>query len=146
MEVEVRHVTDVAWMVSGPSGHGVIIDGAPKIGGRNLGMRPMEMVLAGLGGCTAMDVMTTLRKQRQDVTDCRITLHAERADAVPAVFTEVKIHYHVYGHTLRRAAVERAVSLSMETYCSVSRMLKPSVSITYDYTCYDASTNEEQIG
>ena len=81
MEVEVGHVTDVAWMVSGPSGHGVIIDGAPKIGGRNLGMRPMEMVLAGLGGCTAMDVMTTLRKQRQDVTDCRITLHAERADA-----------------------------------------------------------------
>ena len=138
MNVEIKQVEGVTWMVSGPSGHGIIVDGAPEIGGRNLGMRPMELVLAGLGGCTAMDVMSTLKKQRQDVTDCRIEVSAQRADSIPRVFTHIELQYHVYGRNLRESAVERAVNLSMETYCSVSRMLTESVEIVYSYVCHSA--------
>ena len=136
MKVEVKQVEGVTWVVSGPSGHGLVIDGSPDIGGRNLGMRPMELVLAGLGGCTAMDVISTLKKQRQDVTDCRIQVSAKRADTIPKVFTEIHIQYDVYGRDLRDAAVRRSVELSMETYCSVSRMLKQTVDITYAYACH----------
>lgn len=136
MKVEIKQIEGVTWLVSGPSGHGIVMDGSPEIGGRNLGMRPMELVLAGLGGCTAMDVISTLKKQRQDVTDCRIEVEAKRADSIPKVFTEIAIHYHIYGRDLRESAVRRAVDLSMETYCSVSRMLKQTVDITYAYSCH----------
>lgn len=136
MKVEIKQIEGVTWLASGPSGHGIVMDGSPEIGGRNLGMRPMELVLAGLGGCTAMDVISTLKKQRQDVTDCRIEVEAKRADSIPKVFTEIEIHYHIYGRDLRESAVRRAVDLSMETYCSVSRMLKQTVDITYAYSCH----------
>ena len=142
MDVEVKLVEGVTWLVSGPSGHGVVIDGSPEIGGRNLGMRPMEMVLAGLGGCTAMDVISILRKQRQAVTDCRIEVKAERADTIPKVFTRVHLHYKVFGHALRESAVSRAIQLSMDTYCSVSKMLKSTAEITSEYTCYAADLTE----
>ena len=138
MKVEIKQIEGVTWMASGPSGHGIVLDGAPAIGGRNLGSRPMELVLKGLGGCTAMDVISTLKKQRQLVTDCRIEVSAERADTIPKVFTKIDIHYHVYGHRLKPSAVERAVKLSMETYCSVSRMLKDSVDISYEFSCHPA--------
>ena len=137
VDVQVKLVDGVTWMVSGPSGHGVVLDGAPEIGGRNLGMRPMEMVLAGLGGCTAMDVITVLRKQRQDVVDCVIELSAERADSPPKVFTRIEVHYRVFGKNLKSSAVERAVRLSMETYCSVSKMLKATSDITYRFECIE---------
>ena len=137
MDVKVKLVEGVTWVVSGPSGHGVVIDGSPEIGGRNLGMRPMEMVLAGLGGCTAMDVISILRKQRQAVTDCQIDLKAQRADSPPKVFTQIHLHYRIYGRQLKDAAVNRAVTLSMDNYCSVSKMLKGTAEITYEYTCID---------
>ena len=143
MKVEVKLVEGVSWMVSGPSGHGVIIDGSPEIGGRNLGMRPMEMVLAGLGGCTAMDVISILRKQRQAVADCRIEVTAQRADSVPKVFTEIHLHYHVYGRSLREAAVARAVELSMGTYCSVSKMIGATAEITWAHTCHEDASGSE---
>ncbi len=112
------------------SGHSVVMDGSQEHGGRNLGVRPMEMLLMGLGGCTAFDVMLMLQKSRQAVTDCEIDLQAARADAVPAVFTEIGVHFKVYGHDLSEKQVARAVSLSSEKYCSVSKMLEETVKIT----------------
>lgn len=114
------------------SGHTVTLDGAPDIGGRNLAARPMEMVLIGMGGCTAMDVVPTLRKQRQDVESIEISLVAERADEHPKVFTSVKVVYTVRGRNLNRALVERAVSLSDEKYCSATAMIKKSASVTHE--------------
>ena len=112
------------------SGHSVVIDGSPEHGGRNLGARPMEMILMGLGGCTAYDVVLMLQKSRQRVTSVEVLLDAERADAVPAVFTSVRVHFRVAGHGLSEAAVERSVRLSKEKYCSATRMLEPTVEIT----------------
>ena len=131
MQVRVKLIEDVAWMVDGNSGHGIVVDGSPDIGGRNLGMRPMELVLAGLGGCTAMDVISILRKQRQDVVDCIIEVKAQRAETIPKVFTNIELVFKVKGHSLNQDGVQRAVSLSAEKYCSVSRMLQESVNITH---------------
>lgn len=122
------------------SGHTVTIDGPPEHGGENGGPRPMEMVLLGLGGCSAFDVMSILQKSRQDVTDCRVELHADRADAVPAVFTTIHLHFIVTGNDLKDAMVRRAVALSAEKYCSASIMLeKGGVEITHDYEMHAAS-------
>lgn len=116
------------------SGHTVTLDGPPDHGGQNAGCRPMEMVLMGLGGCASFDVMSILKKARQDVEDCVTELTAERADAVPAVFTRVHMHFIVTGRDLKESHVKRAVSLSAEKYCSASIMLeKGGVEITHDY-------------
>ncbi|OZB75648.1 MAG: peroxiredoxin [Halothiobacillus sp. 14-55-98] len=134
MKARVKWVEGMAFMAESDSGHGIMLDGSPEIGGRNLGARPMEMVLMGLGGCTAIDVMVILGKQRQPVEDCWIELDAERADvAAPKVFTKIHVHYVVKGSGLDPKHVERAVKLSAEKYCSVSAMLKGSVDITYDF-------------
>ncbi|ACX96868.1 OsmC family protein [Halothiobacillus neapolitanus] len=134
MKARVKWVEGMAFMAESDSGHGIMLDGSPEIGGRNLGARPMEMVLMGLGGCTAIDVMVILGKQRQPVEDCWIELDAERADvAAPKVFTKIHVHYVVKGSGLDPKQVERAVKLSAEKYCSVSAMLKGSVDITYDF-------------
>ncbi|WP_298218486.1 OsmC family protein [Halothiobacillus sp.] len=134
MKARVKWVEGMAFMAESDSGHGIMLDGSPDIGGRNLGARPMEMVLMGLGGCTAIDVMVILGKQRQPVEDCWIELDAERADvAAPKVFTKIHVHYVVKGSGLDPKQVERAVKLSAEKYCSVSAMLKNSVDITYDF-------------
>ncbi len=134
MKARVKWVEGMAFMAESDSGHGVMLDGSPDIGGRNLGVRPMEMVLMGLGGCTAIDVMVILGKQRQPVEDCWIELDAERADvAAPKVFTKIHAHYVVKGAELDPKQVERAVKLSAEKYCSVSAMLKNSVEISYDF-------------
>ncbi len=134
MKARVKWVEGMAFMAESDSGHGIMLDGSPDIGGRNLGARPMEMVLMGLGGCTAIDVMVILGKQRQPVEDCWIELDAERADvAAPKVFTKIHVHYVVKGSGLDPKQVERAVKLSAEKYCSVSAMLKASVDITYDF-------------
>lgn len=114
------------------SGHTVVMDGPPDHGGTNQGPRPMEMLLLGLGACTSFDVMHILQKQRADVTDCVAHLEAERADAVPSVFTRIHIRFVVTGHQLKPAQVERAVNLSAEKYCSASIMLeKAGVVITH---------------
>ncbi|HQR12491.1 MAG TPA: OsmC family protein [Casimicrobiaceae bacterium] len=114
------------------SGHALVIDGAPEHGGRNLGMRPMELVLTGTAACTAFDVVLILKKGRQPVTDCVVTAEAERAPDEPKVFTRIHLVYHVSGHGLNPAQVERAVKLSKEKYCSATIMLAHTAAITYE--------------
>ena len=115
------------------TGHSVSVDSAPEFGGRNSGPRPMELVLVGLGSCSGIDIMTILRKMREDVVDCEIELQAERAESVPRVFTRIHMHYRVSGRNLSDKNVKRAVELSAQKYCSVTRMLEPTVVISHDY-------------
>jgi putative redox protein len=115
------------------SGHLVTMDGAPEAGGHNLAPRPMEMVLLGTGGCTAFDVVLILKKGREDVRGCDVALKAERADAEPKVFTKIHFHFTVTGHNLKPAAVERAIKLSHEKYCSASIMLAKTAEITHSF-------------
>ncbi|MFT5176482.1 MAG: putative redox protein, partial [Gammaproteobacteria bacterium] len=127
MKARIKWIEGVSFVAESGSGHAVVLDGSPDHGGRNLGMRPMEAVLIGLGSCSAFDVVTILRKSRQKVTSCHVELDAERADSIPAVFTKIHMHYVVRGHALKPAAVQRAVKLSVDTYCSATAMLKPHV-------------------
>jgi putative redox protein len=115
------------------SGHSVLMDGPPESGGQNLGIRPMEMLLVGMGGCTAYDVVHILRKGRHDITDCELRLEADRAETDPKVFTRINIHYVVKGKGLSESAVKRAIDLSAEKYCSASIMLGKSATITHDF-------------
>lgn len=119
------------------SGHAVVVDGPPDAGGRNLGPRPMELLLTGLGSCTAFDVVDILKKGRQPIAGCEVELQAERADEVPKVFTRIHIHFKVSGAGLKAAAVERAVNLSAEKYCSATLMLRQTVAITHDFEIVD---------
>ncbi len=102
----------------------VVMDGAPDAGGRNIGMRPMEVLLIGMGGCSSFDVVTILKKARQPITDCVAEIEAERADSIPKVFTKIHVHYVVTGDILNPAQVERAIKLSAEKYCSATVMLE----------------------
>ena len=115
------------------SGHRVTMDVAPEVGGRNLGLRPMEMVLLGLGGCTAIDVLHMLRKGRQPITDMRVELDAERADDVPKVFTRIHLHFVLTGAGLDPHKIERAINLSATKYCSASMMLDKTAEMTHDF-------------
>lgn len=115
------------------SGHAVVMDGPPEFGGRNLGVRPMEMLLLGMGGCTEFDVMMILGKSRQDVTSCEVLLEAERAEEEPKVFTKIHAHFVITGRNLSQKHVERAISLSAEKFCSASIMLGKTAEITHDY-------------
>ncbi|MGL4767682.1 MAG: OsmC family protein [Formosimonas sp.] len=142
MECTVRWVGAAAGMsFIGESGtnHAVLMDGAPEAGGRNLGPRPMEMVLMGTGGCTAFDVVMILQKGRHAVTDCVVKMTSERASVDPKVFTDIHFHFVVSGHGLSHAAVERAVKLSHEKYCSASIMLAHSVRMTHSIEVLDLS-------
>ena len=121
------------------SGHTMVVDGPPEAGGQNLGPRPMELVLTGLGSCTAFDVVDILKKGRHPVTACEVELQAERAAEVPKVFTRIHIHFKISGPGLKPAAVERAVNLSAEKYCSATIMLQVSVVITHDFEIVDTS-------
>lgn len=118
---------------SADSGHKITIDGPPDLGGENAGMRPMEMILLGVGGCSAMDVMHILRKARQDVQDCRIELDGTRAETPPRVFTDIHLRFVITGNDISEKHVARAVQLSAEKYCSAAIMLSASVNITHDY-------------
>lgn len=133
MNARIKWIENACLLAESPSGHAIVVDGAPEIGGRNLGMRPMEMVLLGLGTCSTMDVISILKKSRQQVTDCEIDINAERGDAVPKMYTHIHLCYHISGRDLQENHVKRAVELSMEKYCSVSAMLKQTVNITYEY-------------
>lgn len=115
------------------SGHSIVMDGAPDSGGRNLAARPMEMVLMGMGGCTAFDVVTILKRARQPIDDCIVELSAERAENIPKIFTKIHVHYIVKGRGLSEKQVEKAVNLTAEKYCSVSIMLAKSAEITHDF-------------
>lgn len=121
------------------SGHITSMDGAPEGGGNNLAPRPMELVLAGTGGCTAYDVVLILKRGRQTVTGCDVTLTAKRAEVDPKVFTEIHFHFTVTGKGLNGATVERAVALSHEKYCSASIMLAHSVAITHSVSVMEES-------
>lgn len=121
------------------SGHAVVMDGAPEAGGRNLGPRPMEMMLAGAGGCTAFDVVLILKKGRQAVSGCEVNLRAERADSDPKVFTHIHFHYRVKGKQLKPEAVARAIELSKDKYCSASIILGKTAEITHDFEIVEES-------
>lgn len=133
MKARVKWLENACLVGESGSGHCVVMDGVPEIGGRDVGVRPMEMILLGLGGCTAMDVLSILQKSRQEVSDCEIEVEAERADGVPKVFTKIHVHFIVSGKNLKEAHVKRAVDLSAEKYCSVSIMLGKTAEITHDY-------------
>lgn len=133
MKVRIKWIEDVAFMGESETGHAVVLDGAPENGGRNIGMRPMEMLLVGMGACTSFDVVTILKKSRQPIVDCIAEIAAERTDEVPKVFTKIHVHFVITGNHLNDAQVARAVKLSAEKYCSASIMLSKSVEITHDY-------------
>jgi putative redox protein len=138
MKARVKWIEGVAMLGESGSGHGVVMDGPPELGGRNLGIRPMEMLLIGMGGCTQFDVLLILRKGRQEVTDCVVELSAERAESDPKVFTRIHAHFVVTGRGLDPDRVARAIELSATKYCSASIMLGASAEITHDFEIRDA--------
>lgn len=140
MKATIKWVDNAMFLGESGSGHSVVMDGPEDHGGRNMGVRPMEMLLLGLGGCTSFDVMSILTKQRQAVSDCVAEIEAERADAVPSVFTKIHVHFKVSGESLKEARVERAVALSAEKYCSASIMLEQAgVEITHSFEVIDTA-------
>jgi len=132
MEIRVKWVEGMSFMAETESGHALVMDGAPEGGGRNIGPRPMETVLAGTGGCTAYDVVLILKRSRQQVTGCEVRLKAERAETDPKVFTRIHMHFIVRGKDLKRSLVENAIKLSHDKYCSASIMLGKTAEITHD--------------
>jgi putative redox protein len=133
MDVRVKWVDGMMFLGESESGHTVIMDGPPDLGGRNMGIRPMEMLLLGMGGCTSFDVMQILQKGRNDIVDCVAEISAERVDSIPKVFSKIHVHFIVTGRDLKEAVVARAVKLSAEKYCSASIMLEKSVAISHDF-------------
>ena len=133
MNISVNWVDGMLMVGKSHSGHSITMDGPPEIGGENLGVRPMEMLLLGVAGCTMIDVVTTLKKMRQDLTNCETKLSAERADEHPKVFTDIHIKFIVKGQDLDPKKVEKAITLSAEKYCSASIMLGKTASITHDF-------------
>ncbi|HEV2552233.1 MAG TPA: OsmC family protein [Bosea sp. (in: a-proteobacteria)] len=131
MKARARWVEGMAFMGESGSGHAVVMDGAPEYGGRNLGIRPMEMLLIGLAGCTGFDVVQILKKGREPITGCEVEVEAQRATEDPKVFTQIHLAYRISGRGLSRAKAERAVTLSKEKYCSASIMLGATASFTY---------------
>ena len=134
MKARIKWVEEATFVGESGSGHAIIMDGPPDHGGRDLGVRPMELMLLGMGGCTSFDVVHILKKSRQDVSNCVAEIEAERAETEPKVFTKIHIHFIVSGEGLSEKHVERAVSLSAEKYCSASIMLgEAGVKITHDF-------------
>lgn len=138
MECVVRWGEGMSFIAETGSGHIVAMDGAPEGGGRNLAPRPMEMVLLGTGACTSYDVVLILKRGRQDITGCTAKLQAERADTDPKVFTKINFHFTVTGRNLKPEAVERAIKLSAEKYCSASIMLEKTAEITHTWEIVEA--------
>lgn len=138
MKASITWINGRAFLGESGSGHSVVMDGAPEAGGRNIGVRPMEMLLLGLGGCTAFDVVMILEKSREKVTGCTIELEADRASEVPKVFTAIKLVYTLTGKNLKPEVVERAINLSAEKYCSASIMFEKTASITHEWKIVEA--------
>lgn len=137
MDVQIKWIENMEFVAETGSGHALIVDGPPSIGGENLGPRPMELMLCGVGTCTAVDTVFILKKARQDVSDIRIKITAERAETDPKVFTKIHLHFIIEGRKLNHKQVGRAVDLSAEKYCSASLMLRATVNITHDYVIND---------
>ncbi|HTE41334.1 MAG TPA: OsmC family protein [Steroidobacteraceae bacterium] len=142
MKARIKWVQDVMFLGESGSGHAIVMDGSPESGGRNLGVRPMEMLLLGLGGCSAFDVVTILKRGREPVTDCVVEMQAQRAETDPKVFTAIEMIYKVSGRHLDLKKVERAVALSAEKYCSASKMLSATAAITHRVELTDASASQ----
>lgn len=133
MKARVRWLSPMGFVGESGSGHSVVMDGPPEHGGSDLGIRPMEMLLLGLGGCASFDVMHILKKSRQDVVNCEAFLEAERSKEEPKVFTKINLHFEVSGNGLKEAMVKRAIEMSAEKYCSASIMLGKTAEITHSY-------------
>lgn len=133
MKARIKWAGEASFIGETESSHAVVMDGPPDLGGRNIGPRPMEMLLLGTGGCTSFDVVHILKKSRQQITDCVAEIEAERATSDPKIFTRIHIHFIVTGKSLKPEQVERAVKLSAEKYCSASIMLGKSAEITHDF-------------
>ena len=134
MECRVKWIEGgMSFVAETGSNHALMMDGPPDAGGRNLAPRPMELLLVGAGGCTAFDVVMILQKGRQAITGCEVSLQADRAESDPKVFTRIHFHFRVSGRSLKREAVERAINLSKEKYCSASIMLGKTAEITHDF-------------
>lgn len=141
MQATVKWLDNVSFVGQSGSGHSVVMDGPKEKGGENLGIRPMEMVLMGLGGCASFDVVSILKKQRQDIRNCKVEIQAQRADAIPSVFTHIELIFNIEGHNLDDKKVGKAVSLAVEKYCSVSEMLEHGqVSISHQLKLSPSNT------
>ena len=138
MKAKIKWLDGRAFVGESGSGHAVVMDGAPESGGRNIGVRPMEMLLLGLGGCTAFDVVMILEKGREKITSCEVELEAGRADTEPKVFTHVKLIYKLKGKNLKPAAVDRAIKLSEEKYCSATAMFAKTARIEHEWSVEEA--------
>ena len=139
MKARIKLNEGVSFTAESGSGHLIVTDGAPGVGGRNLGPRPMELVLMGTGACSAFDVVLILRRGRQDIVDCVVELEAERAESDPKVFTHIHLHYVVTGRKLDPDRVARAIQLSSEKYCSASAMLAKTAKLTHDFEIIEAA-------
>ena len=133
MATRIKWIENAIFLGESESGHAIVMDGPPEHGGRNLGPRPMEMLLLGMGGCTTFDVIHILQKGRHAVTDCEVEISAERVDSEPKIFSRIHVHFIVSGKGLKESVVGRAIDLSSEKYCSASIMLAKSVEITHDF-------------
>ena len=138
MKARVKLIEGITFVAESGSGHAVVMDASPDVGGRDLGARPMEMLLMGAGGCSAIDVVHILKKSRQQLVDCVVELEAERAAEDPKVFTHVKMIYRLKGKNLKPAAVERAINLSAEKYCSASIMFGKTAKLEHEWTVEEA--------
>ncbi len=141
MEIKVNWAGEAAFIGESGSGHKVVMDGPPEGGGRDLGPRPMEMLLLGTGACSSYDVISILKKSRQNVTDCEVVISSERAESEPRVFTRIHIYFRISGTDLKEKQVERAVSLSAEKYCSASIMLGATAEVSHDYEILEVEGN-----
>ena len=140
MKARVKWVNDLTFLGESESGHGIVMDTRPEFGGNNLGLSPMEMVLVGVGGCTAIDMVKILKKGRQKIEGCVIDLNAEQAPEPPKVFTHVHVHYVVSGRGLDPKKVENAIELSAEKYCSVSLLVAATADITHDFEIVETAS------
>jgi putative redox protein len=143
MQARIKWNEQVSFIAESESGHAIVIDGSPEHGGRNLGIRPMEAVLMGLGSCSAFDVVQILKKSRQDISDCIVELDAQRADSIPAVFTKIHMTFVLQGRDLKPKSVARAVELSVDKFCSAAAMLRPGVEIQHDWRIDEAPVKTE---
>lgn len=133
MKARVKWVEDLLFLGESGTGHTVVMDGPKELGGHGTGIRPMELFLLGLGGCTAFDIVQILTKARQDIRDCVVEIESERSEKVPKVFTKIRVHYTVTGKKLKEAQVKRAIELSTKKYCSAAAILEKTTEITHDY-------------
>lgn len=138
MKARIKLVDGMTFVAESASGHGIVVDASPEVGGRNLGARPMELVLMGAGACSAVDVVLILRRARQPITDCEVLVESERAPEDPKVFTKIHLSYIVTGKGLAQAQVERAIKLSKEKYCSATIMLARTAEVTSSYEIREA--------